>query len=112
MNFPSHLMKDTATFNNGTQSVTNGIVSRSYATGGSSLPCRIQADESTEAMEWFRDTGKGRYTVFFGAPAISGFTATKDCQITFGSLTLRVLGPALNPGAADVLQIVRAEVWQ
>ena len=98
MNFPTHLMKDTATFNNGTQTIgSGGVVSRSYATGGTSLVCRIQADESSEAMEWMRDTGKNRYTVFLGSPAISGFTVTKDCQITFGSDTLRVIGWLFGP---------------
>lgn len=109
MNVPRHLLKDTATFNNGSASTGNGGNTVYTYTGGTSVACRIQADQSEEGLVWQGNTGKVRYTVLFAA---ADFTPTKDCQISWNGKTLRVLGPLMNPGAADVLTYVRAEEWQ
>lgn len=106
---PRHLLTNSATFSNGTKDVQDGgNVAWDYSST-TTVACRIQADQSEEALAWVGNTGKLRYTVLFAA---ADFTPTKDCQINWGGKLLRVLGPPMNPGAADVLTYVRAEEWQ
>ena len=110
MSVPYHLLTMTATVSAPTQ--TFDVTGAPVISWGSpyTVPCLVQPDSSTDAIEWQRNTGKRVSTGFFPLTH-DGTTVTllKDQRVQVGSASYRVVGPARDSAGQAILQTVSLE---
>ena len=109
---PWHLMRSTATVQQGTPSVDAAGAPVLTYSGGSSVRCRVQDDNSTAGREYERVTGRRRSTGFFARIDTAGAAISigKDARVTVDGTVYRAIGDALNPAGASWIQTVSLEV--
>lgn len=110
MRTPYHLRKDTAAIQSLTENTVTRAKTYTTVTGLSAVPCTIQPDTSSDALQWQRETGKRRSTV--ALPASHGGVAVavaKDYRIVANGITYRVVGPGMNRADQDANYTVSVE---
>ena len=111
MTTPFQLLHDTATVQTASQSVDATGAPTASNSGSSTVACRIDPDNSSDALRYMRETGKRLSTGFF-PPTYTDGTAlvlAKGVKLTVSSVPYRVVGPAMNAGDVEVLQVVSLE---
>lgn len=107
MRTPWNLRTSSASINAPTQDQVTGAKSFSAKTGLSAVPCNVQPDSSSEALDWMRVHGKRRSTIAlpvnYGGVAV---VVNQSDQIVVSGVTYKVAGPGMNAAGQGANRVV------
>ena len=107
MRTPYNLRTQSASINGPAKDQTTGAVTFTAKTGLSAVPCTVQPDTSSEALEWMRVNGKRRSTIALPVTygGVSVVVNNQD-QIVRGGVAYRVAGPGMNAAGQGANRVV------